>query len=73
MIQTLQKEFTEHNVDCEYNKKVDEENGLKNILILKVEYDKFKEEYGEKFARYRHQEFILILLFIEEIEMTKIS
>ncbi|MCR8655843.1 hypothetical protein [Paenibacillus endoradicis] len=40
----LQEEFNDYDVDCEYNKKVDEDNGSKNIYILKVECEKLRKK-----------------------------
>ncbi|WP_256759506.1 hypothetical protein [Cohnella sp. WQ 127256] len=40
----LQEEFNEYNVDCEYNKNVDEDNGSKNIYILKVECEELRKQ-----------------------------
>ncbi|MGG4492908.1 hypothetical protein [Brevibacillus reuszeri] len=39
----LQEEFIDLNVDCEYNKNIDEDNGSKNIYVLKVEAERLRK------------------------------
>ncbi|MEK3986404.1 hypothetical protein MHB77_23990 [Paenibacillus sp. FSL K6-3166] len=43
----LQEEFNEYNVDCEYNKNVDEESKKKMIYILEQECQKIKKEFNK--------------------------
>lgn len=62
----LQEEFTEHNVDCEYNKNIDEDNNPKKIRVqaeLEAEFKRFKKELGEKISRDRYQEMIDDVLY----------
>jgi len=47
----LQEEFFDLDVDCEYNKNVDEDNGSKNIYVVKVE----AEELRKKINRIIHK------------------
>ncbi|CAJ1315045.1 hypothetical protein [Paenibacillus nuruki] len=41
----LQEEYPEFNVDCEYNKNIEESNGLKNILLLKEECEELNRNF----------------------------
>ncbi|GGG88693.1 hypothetical protein [Paenibacillus radicis (ex Gao et al. 2016)] len=43
----LQEEFNEYNVDCEYNKNVDEETGNKNIYFLKMDCLELNKEFAK--------------------------
>ncbi|MGO4952334.1 hypothetical protein [Paenibacillus sp. DRB1-1] len=43
----IQEEFNEFDVDCEYNKNVDEAEGNKNIYFLKQEYLELNKNFKE--------------------------
>lgn len=51
----LQEEFIDYDVDCEYNKNVDEKNGAKNIYILEEELDELRSSI-KYVASKRHEE-----------------
>ncbi|MGI8316876.1 hypothetical protein [Halobacillus mangrovi] len=44
----LQVEFDNYDVDCEYNKNVDEDNGAKNIYIVKNEAEELKRKIKQE-------------------------
>ncbi|CAH1202977.1 MULTISPECIES: hypothetical protein [unclassified Paenibacillus] len=41
----LQEEFQEYNVDCEYNRNIDEMNKQKRIYVLESECEKLKKDF----------------------------
>lgn len=62
----LQEVFPEHNVDCEYNKNVDENYNPKKIRILEEfesELNKFKERLEEIYLKRKGQEFVNDILY----------
>ncbi|MGC5328192.1 hypothetical protein [Brevibacillus sp. SYSU BS000544] len=44
----LQEEFFDLNVDCEYNKNVDEDDGSKNIYVVKVEAERLRKSINKE-------------------------